>query len=124
VQGVSGQHGIDGRVRQRYRLSTTRQGTDSWQRAAQLDQHRRVGFDRNDVDAQRDQRAGQLAGSGAEVKHTPARRGFQRPAHRSQRVVRAMLGIFDRRYTKRRAEQYPRVLSHAVTLSAPRSSSS
>lgn len=78
MQGVSGQHSIDGRVRQRYLLGTTRQGTDSRQRAAQLDQHRRIGLDRNDVGAQRDQRAGQLAGSGAKAKHTPARRGLQR----------------------------------------------
>jgi hypothetical protein len=28
MQGMAGQHGIDGRVRQRYRLGTTRQGTD------------------------------------------------------------------------------------------------
>jgi len=120
VQGISGQHGIDGRVRQRYRLSTTRRGTDSRHRVAQLDQHRRVGLDRNDVGTQRDQ----LAGACAEVKHPSARRGFQTPTHRSQRVVRAVLGIFDRRRTKRRAEPYPRVLSHAVTPSAPRSSSS
>jgi hypothetical protein len=34
--------------------------------AAQLGQHRRIGFDRNDFGAQRDQRGGQLAGSGAQ----------------------------------------------------------
>jgi hypothetical protein len=32
--------------------------------AAQLGQHRRIGFDRNDFGTQRDQRGGQLAGSG------------------------------------------------------------
>jgi len=42
----------------RYRLGTTRQGTDSRQRAAQLGQHRRIGLDRDDFGAQRDQRGG------------------------------------------------------------------
>ena len=75
VHGVAGQHGIDGRVRQRYRLGATRQGADSRQRAAQLGQHRRVRLDRDDVGAQRDQRGGELAGSGAEVEHPQAGRG-------------------------------------------------
>jgi hypothetical protein len=56
VQGIAGQHGIDGRVRKRYRLSTTWQGTDSRQRAAQLGQHRWVGLDRDDFGAESDQR--------------------------------------------------------------------
>jgi hypothetical protein len=103
VQGVSGQHGIDGRVRQRYRLSATgraRTAGSAWRSSTGI------------------------AGSGstattsvpsatsvpvslpvpAPVKLPPARREFQRPTDPSQRVVRAVLGIFDRRRTKRRAE--------------------
>jgi hypothetical protein len=61
MQGVAGQLGIDGRGRQRYRLGTARQGTDSRQRVPQLGQHRRDGLDRDDIGTQRDQRGGELA---------------------------------------------------------------
>ena len=113
---MAGQHGIDGRVRQRYRLGTTRQGTDSRERAAQLGQHRRIGLDRDDLGAQRVQHGGQLAGSGAEVEHSRAGRGLQRPAHRGLRVVRAVLGVCGRRCAERRAATQPFLLFHAVIL--------
>ncbi|GAA3030100.1 hypothetical protein GCM10020000_03440 [Streptomyces olivoverticillatus] len=112
------QHGIHGSVRQRYRLGTARQGADSRQRAAQLGQHRRVGLDRDDVGTQRDQRGGQLAGAGTEVEHARAGRGLKRPAHRSLRVVRTVLGVCGRRCAERRGVKLPFILIHAVTLSA------
>jgi hypothetical protein len=113
---MSGEHGIDGRVRQRYRLGTTRQGTDSRQRAAQLGQHRPVGLDGNDFGAERDQRGGELAGSCAEVEHSRAGRRLERPAHRGLRVVRAVLGVCGRHCAERRAVKSPFVLFHALRL--------
>ena len=84
---------------------------------AQLGQHRRNGFDRDDFGTQRDQRGGQLAGSGAEVEHSRAGRGLGRPAHRGLGVVRPVLSVGGRRYPGRRRVKYPFVLCHAVTLS-------
>ena len=48
--------------------------------AAQLGQHRRIGFDRNDFGTQRDQRGGQLAGSGAEVEALAGRARARAPS--------------------------------------------
>jgi hypothetical protein len=120
MHGVAGQHGIDGPVRQRYRLGATRQGTDIRQDPAQLGPHRRVGLDRGDVGAHRGQRGGELAGSGAEVEHPHAGRGLERPPHRGPRIVRAVFGVRRRRRAERRGVQQPFVLIHAITLSAPR----
>ena len=64
--------------------------------------HRRIGFDRNDFGTQRDQRGGQLAGSGAEVEHSRAGRGLERPARRGLGVVRPVLSVGGRRYPERR----------------------
>jgi hypothetical protein len=114
----AGQHGVDGRVRQRYRLGATRQCTDIRQCAAQLGQHRRVGLDRGDVGAQRNQRGGELAGAGAEVEHPQAGRGLERPANRGLRIVRAVLGVCGRRRAERRGMTAPFVLFHAITLAA------
>ncbi|MFF5279823.1 hypothetical protein [Streptomyces sp. NPDC000133] len=50
----------------------------------------------------RDQRGGELAGSGAEVKHPRARRGLKRPAHRGLRVVGAVFGVCGGRCAERR----------------------
>jgi len=66
--------------------------------AAQLGQHRRIGFDRTDFGTQRDRRGGQLAGSGAEVGHSRAGRGLERPARRGLGVVRPVLSVGGRRY--------------------------
>ncbi len=56
-----------------------------------------VGLDRDDFGTDGDQRGGQLAGPGAEIDHSPARRGLQRPPHRGLRVVRAVLCVCRRR---------------------------
>ena len=92
-------------------------GTDIRQDAAQLAQHRRIGLDRGDVGAHRDQRGGQLAGSGAEVEHPRAGRGLKRPAHGGLRVVRAVLGVRGRRRAERGSVPEPFVLFHAISLS-------
>jgi hypothetical protein len=60
------------------------------------------GFDRTDFGTQRDQRGGQLAGFGAEVEHSRAGRGLERPAHRGLGVVRPVLSVGGRRYPERR----------------------
>jgi hypothetical protein len=97
VQGIAGQHCINGRVRQWYRLGTTGARIDRRQRATQLGQHRRIGFDRDHVGTQGDQHGGQLARPGAELEHSRASRTLQRPPHCGPRVVRAVLGVRSRR---------------------------
>lgn len=58
---------------------TSRSVPAGFEKGAQLDQHRRIGFDSNDFGTQRDQGGGQLAGSGAEVEHSRAGRGLEGP---------------------------------------------
>lgn len=97
VHSVAGQHRINGCVRQRYHLRATRQRPDTRQRAAQLGQHRRIRLDRSDLGAHRNHRGGELASTGAKVEHPPAGHWLNGPAHRSLRVVRAVLGVRGRR---------------------------
>ncbi len=120
VHGVAGQHGVDGGVRQGYRLGATPQGAYGRQRAAEFGQHARVGLDGDDVRARGDQHAGQLAGSGAEVEHARPGRPLQRPPHRGVRVVRAVLGVGGRGRPERRAEQHLFVMVHPTSLRTPR----
>jgi hypothetical protein len=47
-----------------------------------------------------------------------ARRGPERPAHPDLRVIRTVLGVYDRRCAERRAVEQPFVLVHTVTVSA------
>ncbi len=115
------------------RLGTTPHGADRRQRVAQLAKHRRIGFDRYDVGAQRVQRGGELAGTCAEVEHPRAGRSLKRPAHRRLRVVRAVLGLRGRccaerrtvplrpsRSTRRRYSCAPAVKPSDAASSAPR----
>lgn len=116
VHGVSGWHGIDGCVRQRNRLGTVRQGSDIRQRVVELGQYRWFGFDRDDVGAQRDQCAGQLAGAGSKVQDSRAWCGRQRPAHRGRRVVRAVLVVGACRGAEGRGKAQAHLRLHPVTL--------
>nr|WP_232303965.1 PfkB family carbohydrate kinase [Pseudofrankia sp. DC12] len=54
-------------------LNTTRPGLATGERDPQLGRHRRVGLDHDDAGPQRDQRGGQLSGSGAEIEHSRGR---------------------------------------------------
>ena len=91
--------------------------------AAQLGQHRRIGLDRDDFGTQRDQRGGQLAGSGAEVEHSRAGRGLGRPARRGLGVVRPVLSVGGRRYpraTTREVAVRPLPRGYSICQGKPR----
>jgi hypothetical protein len=78
---------VDGFHSRRTRSTPVSIGTANSPRAVS-GQHRRIGLDRDDFGAQRDQHGGQLAGSGTEFEHPRPGRGLERPAHRRLRVAR------------------------------------
>ena len=103
VRRLAGQHGVDGLVRQRYRLRPARRRGHAGQPAVQFGQHVRVGLDRDDarpaaVQGQAGELGGELAGPAPRsriLSWCPGGRGdgFERPPDRGGGVVWPVRGV-------------------------------